>query len=112
MQKCDRQCYPFVARSLLLLLVTAFCVGSVHRRAVAQPTGGKERAVTLDDLLRPLIAQHGLTGDPTSGRNWPTLDTPVAQLGRHLFFTKLLSSRGNAGWLRHALVTKLDGWHL
>lgn len=44
----------------------------------------------IDDQLRALIAQHGLTGDPSTGRNLPDITDPLAQLGKKLFFTKAL----------------------
>ncbi len=40
--------------------------------------------------LRSIVDGLGLTGDPAAGRNLPTIDDPVAQLGRQLFFTKAL----------------------
>ncbi len=45
----------------------------------------------LDAALASLIAEHGLTGDPSAGRNLPSIDEPLAQLGMKLFFTKALS---------------------
>ena len=56
----------------VLLLITA-CRGS--------DTG-------LDDQLRSLIKAQGLTGDPSIGRILPSIDSPKAQLGMMLFFTK------------------------
>lgn len=44
----------------------------------------------LDIELRALIATHELTGDPSTGRNLPSINDPLAQLGRKLFFTKAL----------------------
>ena len=44
----------------------------------------------LDDELRALIAEHNLTGDPSTGRNIPSIADPLAQLGMQLFFTKSL----------------------
>ena len=48
-------------------------------------------APTLDGDLRQLIAAKGLTGDPTAGRNLPSITDPLAQLGKLLFFSKSLS---------------------
>ncbi len=45
---------------------------------------------SLDTQLRTLIQQQGLTGDPSIGRELPSIDDPVAQLGKLLFFTKAL----------------------
>jgi cytochrome c peroxidase len=44
-----------------------------------------------DNQLRALIAQHGLIGDPSRGRDLPGIDSPLAQLGKLLFFSKSLS---------------------
>lgn len=76
-----------VARILLLLFLTSGIgvAGDTPVIALAQSTD------TLDHELRTLILEHGLTGDPTTGRNLPSIETPLAQLGRHLFFTRALS---------------------
>lgn len=47
-------------------------------------------AVTTDGQLRNVIAGMGLTGDPSTGRNLPDIESPLAQLGMKLFFTKSL----------------------
>ena len=39
---------------------------------------------TLDDQLRQVIAAKGLTGDPTTGRDLPSINEPLAQLGKLL----------------------------
>lgn len=43
-----------------------------------------------DIALRSLIQRHGLRGDPAMGRELPSIDEPLAQLGRKLFFSKSL----------------------
>jgi len=43
-----------------------------------------------DIALRGLIQKHGLRGDPALGRELPSIDEPLAQLGRKLFFSKSL----------------------
>jgi cytochrome c peroxidase len=53
--------------------------------------GGPIVEPTLDDKLRDVIAAEGLTGDPTTGRNLPSINDPLAQLGKLLFFSKSLS---------------------
>ncbi|NRA84064.1 MAG: cytochrome-c peroxidase [Gammaproteobacteria bacterium] len=45
----------------------------------------------LNKDLLTLIIKHRLTGDPTIGRELPSIDEPLAQLGAKLFFTKALS---------------------
>jgi cytochrome c peroxidase len=46
---------------------------------------------TIDDGLRDVIAANALTGDPTAGRDLPSINEPLAQLGKLLFFSKSLS---------------------
>lgn len=46
---------------------------------------------TVDDDLRAVIAAEGLSGDPSQGRTLPSIDEPLAQLGKLLFFSKSLS---------------------
>ncbi len=55
------------------------------------PTPPPPPAATIDDELRNVIAANALTGDPTTGRNLPSIDEPLAQLGKLLFFSKSLS---------------------
>ena len=44
----------------------------------------------LDNDLLNVITASGLTGDPSVGRNLPSIDDPIAQLGKLLFFSKAL----------------------
>ena len=44
----------------------------------------------LNQTLRPIIHHLGLTGDPLEGRTVPDIDSPEAQLGMELFFSKSL----------------------
>lgn len=46
---------------------------------------------TIDDALRDVIAANALTGDPTAARDLPSIDEPLAELGKLLFFSKSLS---------------------
>lgn len=43
-----------------------------------------------DQRLRDLIEEHQLTGDPSTGRDLPSIEEPKAQLGMHLFYSKAL----------------------
>lgn len=45
---------------------------------------------TLDMNVRNMIAAEGLTGDPSAGRSLPSVNDPLAQLGKLLFFSKSL----------------------
>ncbi len=49
----------------------------------------------LDQALQPLLAEHGLRGDPSAGRKLPGIDAPLAQLGKLLFFSRALSAEGD-----------------
>ncbi len=44
----------------------------------------------LNNDVRKIIANEGLTGDPSTGREIPDVNHPVVQLGMKLFFTKSL----------------------
>ena len=46
----------------------------------------------LDTELRGLINANSLTGDPRTGRTLPSIEAPLPQLGRLLFFSKALSA--------------------
>ncbi|VAW84280.1 Methylamine utilization protein mauG precursor [hydrothermal vent metagenome] len=48
---------------------------------------------TLDLALEKIIQQQGLRGDPSLGRQLPSINTPLAQLGKQLFFSKALSGQ-------------------
>lgn len=74
-------------RMALLMAVLAGLVASSPVLGPAVPPG----PTGLDDELRSIIADHGLTGDPSLGRDLPGIDEPLAQLGKRLFFTKALS---------------------
>jgi cytochrome c peroxidase len=47
--------------------------------------------LSLDDQVRNMIAAKGLTGNPAAGRTLPSINDPLAQLGKLLFFSKSLS---------------------
>ena len=44
----------------------------------------------IDQEITGFIETLGLTGDPTRGRNLPSINDPLAQLGKLLFFSKSL----------------------
>ena len=45
----------------------------------------------IDIQLLAFIDEQGITCDPSQDRDLPTIESPLAQLGKHLFFTKALS---------------------
>ena len=57
-------------------------------------------SASVDTTLRILLASQHLTGDPTTGRELPNIEEPLAQLGMNLFFTK-----GLGGDMDSACVT-------
>jgi len=68
-------------------------------------------ASVLDVQLHQLIQGQGLTGDPSTGRNIPTMNDPKAQLGMKLFFTKTMSLPGDTACVscHHPLLGGGDG---
>lgn len=48
-------------------------------------------SLTLDQQVSAMITAEGLTGDPAAGRALPSINDPLAQLGKLLFFSKSLS---------------------
>lgn len=44
----------------------------------------------LDAALRTLLFNNGISGDPSTNRDLPTIKDPLAELGKKLFFTKAL----------------------
>ncbi|TQV89374.1 cytochrome-c peroxidase [Aliikangiella coralliicola] len=50
----------------------------------------------LDQQLTGIIAANNLTGDPTTNRDLPSVNDPIVQLGKRLFFTKSLGGNQDA----------------
>lgn len=71
-------------------LLIALLVGLVASSPV-QGSNVSAGPAGLDAQLRAIITDHGLTGDPSLGRDLPDIDEPLAQLGKRLFFSKALS---------------------
>lgn len=74
---------------LLLLWLLSGCEGAGNQDSGTGINNSPDPE-TIDILLRDIINQHGLTGDPSAGRNLPTIFDPRAQLGMQLFFSKAL----------------------
>ncbi|MDO3384403.1 cytochrome c peroxidase [Gilvimarinus sp. SDUM040013] len=72
-------------------LIAAFCT------ACGSDSDNTSQQDTLDDAVQAEITDRQLTGDPSTGRNLPSIDTPKAQLGKHLFFSKALSGDMDTG---------------
>ncbi len=74
-------------------------------------TGCKDENASIDMQLSTLTAEQNLTGDPSTGRDIPSIDDPAAQLGMKLFFTKTLSIPGDTACVtcHHPLLGGGDG---
>jgi len=72
-------------------LLLAACGGGGGGGDTTTPPPPPPPPPSVDDNLRQLINAKGLTGDPTTGRNLPSINEPLAQLGKLLFFSKSLS---------------------
>jgi len=73
---------------VLLSLAFAACGGGGASGGDTPPPPPPQ---TLDDTLREIISTQGLTGDPSLGRSLPSINDPLPQLGKLLFFSKSLS---------------------
>jgi len=58
--------------------------------------GGNSDSSSLDNEVRAIILEQGLTGDPSAGRSIPNIEDPLPQLGMKLFYTKALSGNKDA----------------
>jgi len=70
----------------------------------------------FDQQLRKIIAQHGLTGEPRNAHDLPSINEPVAQLGKKLFFSKASGEMAlipfvNLGTGRTATDIAAGGYH-
>ncbi|MEM7364264.1 MAG: cytochrome c peroxidase [Pseudomonadota bacterium] len=91
---------------LIIIVVLAGCGGGSGDGAnlvdvvplPAPPAGPPEPQldlddVDLDDTLGALILAEGLMGDAAFNRGLPSIENPLAQLGKKLFFSKSLSGQ-------------------
>ncbi len=67
----------------ILLIVTLFGCNN-------DDSSESSKTSSLDMQLQSVIQKHELTGDPSTGRDIPDIDSPLAQLGKKLFFSKSL----------------------
>lgn len=81
---------------LTVLAVTGCAQGTDEDNLGDQdPDNGQNQPIeipesALDRQLGTLLNDQGITGDPTTGLNLPSIDDPLAQLGMQLFFSKSL----------------------
>lgn len=89
-----------VSLAMRLMIVTLFvtlvlqgCQDEPLNTTIYMPENGSSLVLRseLDAELEGLIQRYGLTGDPLRGKNLPSIDAPLAQLGLKLFFNKALS---------------------
>lgn len=59
--------------------------------SLASCGGSSEQAKTVDALINEFISSNSLDGDPVDGMLPPPINSPKADLGKRLFFTKALS---------------------
>lgn len=95
---------PWLSLALLMMLTAAACGGGGGGGAPAAAPPPPAPAPTpqspppppapsaLDTELRALIQANGLSGDPRGTRTLPSIDDPLPQLGKLLFFSKALSA--------------------
>jgi len=96
-----------------ILLVLAGCEGAGNQ----EPDNINSNTVApsnIDLVLRNIIADKGLTGDPTEGRDLPTIFDPLAQLGMKLFFSKALGGNRDSACVtcHHPALGGVDGLSL
>jgi cytochrome c peroxidase len=76
----------FMNKKLVVVAVSGLAI-------IISGCGGSSTSTnTLDSDLGAIITAQGLTGDPTTGRNLPSINDPLPQLGMKLFFTKGLGA--------------------
>ena len=63
---------------------------------LASCTTSSTNDASVDTELRAVIEARGLTGDPAAGLDLPSIEEPVAVLGRKLFFSKTLGGDRDA----------------
>ena len=68
----------------------------------------------LDETLRNVIEQEGLMGDASFNRTLPTIESPLAQLGMRLFFSKALGGELDSACVscHHPALGGADGLSL
>jgi len=82
----------FIAVMCVVLLLAA-CQDETVTHTIYQPDNSSANVLRSehDATLNTLIRQHGLTGNAQQGRILPAIESPLAQLGMQLFFSKALS---------------------
>ena len=74
----------------ILISICVLGVASYNSAVVAGNMHNKKHHRQLDNALTWIINAQSLTGNPLSNRNVPDINSPQAQLGMELFFSKTL----------------------
>jgi cytochrome c peroxidase len=77
----------------LLVIIGMFLMYGCGNVEMPAPEDKPVTQQNLDVQLDAIIAEQGLTGDSSVGRDLPDIEDPLAQLGKKLFFTKALSGK-------------------
>ncbi len=75
---------------LVVICIFAGCGGGGTSSESTDESQSPDESQNVDEQLATVIAALGLTGDPSTGRDLPDIEDPLAQLGMRLFFTKAL----------------------
>lgn len=116
------RCQPVSLVTILVLSgLLAACGGSGGSNVAANPTTPPAAAPdpapqpdpNLADIniqLQAIILEQGLTGSPEAGRNLPSINDPLPQLGKALFFSKSLGGEMDAACVscHHPLLGGAD----
>lgn len=73
---------------LAVMTTIAFSISACNSSTSTPPS--KENPSTIDTKLNKIISTNQLTGDAMKGRSIPSIESPAAQLGMRLFFSKSL----------------------
>jgi len=77
---------------IVLLLIIVFVLSACTYNIPAPEFETED----IDSQLRAIISTKGLSGDPSIGRDLPSIDDSLPQLGMKLFFSKALSGTGDS----------------
>jgi cytochrome c peroxidase len=84
-----------ITKTLIISFLLLNGCGTNHsmddNATIVSHTSLLDEGILLDKKLHQLIKIHKLTGDPSVGRDIPSINSPKAQLGKKLFYTKALS---------------------
>ena len=99
-----------VAALCCVLMLNIGCEGTDQENI----NGSGDNPTAIDAQLQLIIDEHGLTGDPSNGRNLPRISDRLAQLGMKLFFSKALGGDQDSACVtcHHPMLGGGDGLSL